>query len=317
MKAVFFNGELSLRDLPVPDAVSKAEALVRVRLAGICNTDLEITSGYMGFQGILGHEFAGEVVESPVACQVGRRVVGGINAGCGQCRWCRADMARHCPHRTVLGILNRDGAFAEFVSLPVDNLIQVPDSIPDEQAVFVEPLAAAMEIVEQVHLQPRQRVAVFGDGKLGLLIAMALRLTGCELTLVGKHPDKMRLVESLGVTTRKVSDLDDSRFEVVVEATGSHEGLPLAVKHTEPRGTVVLKTTSHAPLRYNTAPVVIDEITILGSRCGRFEPALRLLERRLVDPRPLIEQVFPLDQALAAFEAAARPGTLKILLDLR
>jgi threonine dehydrogenase-like Zn-dependent dehydrogenase len=317
VKALYFDQKLSLRDLPTPEAVAKGEALIRVRLAGICNTDLEITSGYMGFQGVLGHEFVGEVVESPDGSLMGERVVGEINAGCGECRWCRADMARHCPNRTVLGILNRDGAFAEFVSLPVVNLYRVPDGIPDEQAVFVEPLAAAMEIQEQLQIEPRHRVSVFGDGKLGLLIAMALRLTGCEITLVGKHPKKMRLVESLGVVTREVTSLDDERFDLVVEATGSPEGLPLAVKHTEPRGTVVLKTTSHAPLQYNTAPIVIDEITIVGSRCGRFKPALRVLDRGLIDPRPLIEQILPFDRALAAFEVASRPGSLKILLDLR
>ncbi len=317
MKAVRFDRNLTLEDVPVPEAVAHGEALIRVRMAGICNTDLEITAGYMGFRGTLGHEFVGEVAESPDSSWVGRRVVGEINAGCGECRWCRVGMERHCPKRTVLGILNRDGVFAEFVSLPVDNLRAVPEAVADEQAVFAEPLAAAMEILEQLHLPPWRRVAVLGDGKLGLLIAMALRHTGCELTLIGKHREKMRLVEPLGIRTVPVARLGDQRFDVVVEATGSSDGLPLAVQHTEPRGTVVLKTTSHAPLQYNTAPVVIDEITIVGSRCGRFQPALRMLAQGLVDPRPLIDQVFPLSQALAAFEVASRPGALKILLDLR
>lgn len=317
MKALYFDAKLSLRDVPTPEAVARGEALIRVRMAGICNTDLEITAGYMGFRGILGHEFVGEVVDAPEQTLLGKRVVGEINAGCGECHWCRSDLARHCPNRTVLGILNRDGVFAEYVSLPVANLFPVPDSIPDEQAVFTEPLAAAMEILEQVHLQPDQQVAVFGDGKLGLLITMALRLTGCRLTVVGKHVEKMRLVEPLGVATKVVSELGDERFDVVVEATGSPQGLPIAIQHTRPRGTVVLKTTSHAALNYNPAPVVIDEISLVGSRCGRFEPALRVLHRGLVDPRPLIQEVYPFDEALEAFQVAARPGARKILLDMR
>ncbi len=287
---------------------------MRVLLAGICNTDLEIIRGYMGFSGILGHEFVGVVEQATDQRLAGQRVAGEINAGCGSCNLCRSGMERHCPHRSVLGILHRQGAMAEYVSLPERNLIPVPASVPDNAALFVEPLAAAVEILEQVKIEPCHDLLVIGDGKLGLLTAMVLRLTGCAVTLVGKHEDKLALVRSPGVRAIGLDELHttDERFDVVVEASGHPSGWDLAVQRIKPRGTFVLKSTYAEALHFNPAPIVINEVTIVGSRCGRFEPALRFLEQGLIDPLPLLVDIMPLDQAVEAFAAAQSKGTLKI-----
>jgi threonine dehydrogenase-like Zn-dependent dehydrogenase len=291
---------------------------VKVRLAGVCKTDVEICRGYMDFRGVLGHEFVGTVEQSPQGEMVGARVVGEINVGCGRCIWCSQAMERHCPNRTVLGILGRDGAMAEYVSLPLSNLVAVPDEVEDERAVFVEPIAAALEILEQVKIEPGHRVLIIGDGKLGMLVCMVLRLTGCEVTLVGKHPEKMALAEGMGASTISLGDLPENPvpFDVVVEASGNPTGWNLAVNVVRPRGTIVLKSTYHGELHFNPAPLVIKEISIVGSRCGRFAPALRLLKRGLVDPTPLISGIFPLDRAEEAFKRSDNSDCFKILLKM-
>ena len=313
MKAICFDGSVAMRDIEQP-AARDGEALVRVRVAGVCNTDLEIARGYMGFRGVLGHEMVGEVQEHPDPSWIGRRVAAEINLACGACETCTRGLARHCPNRTVLGIVGKDGCFAEHVTLPVANLHPVPDELPDEAAVFIEPLAAAFEIVEQIHVPPDARVAVLGDGKLGLLCALVLRETGCDLTLVGKHPGKMRHVGELGVRTCAPDALGSAKIDIIVEATGSPSGLALALAHLRPRGTLVLKSTFHGATALDTAKLVIDELHLVGSRCGPFPPALRALATRRIDPTPLLDQVYPLDEGLRALEHAARPGVLKIAL---
>jgi threonine dehydrogenase-like Zn-dependent dehydrogenase len=319
MKALRFEGgELRVRDVPRPDA--EGEAVVRVTLAGVCNTDLEIARGYAGFEGTLGHEFTGTVEDAPreFAHLVGRRVVGEINAGCGACELCRDGDARHCPRRTVLGIVGRDGAFAESLRLPATNLLAVPDSVTDERAVFAEPLAAACGIMERVRIEPRARVAVVGDGKLGLLCAQTIRLmTGAHVTLVGKHESKMAIARRRGVETLKAGELgagERRAFDFAVEASGSAGGFRTALSLLRPRGTLVLKSTFHGTTEIEAAPVVVDEISVVGSRCGRFAPALELLARGRVDVESLVAEEFPLADAARAFERAAAPGVLKVLL---
>ena len=314
MKALYLKqNQLTVQSLPRPELQAQ-QALIRVRMAGICNTDLELVKGYMGFEGVPGHEFVGVVEEAPDASWVQKRVCGEINFGCGACEACRQGLSRHCPNRTVLGILNQNGAFAEYVAVPVENLHAVPETLPDEAAVFVEPVAAALEILEQVQIEPAQRVAVVGDGKLGLLIAQVLRLTGCELSLVGKHRRKLALAESWGISTHLADALPEVRHDLVVEASGSPSGFETALRLLRPRGTLVLKSTYHGRLDLDAAPIVIDEIQIVGSRCGPFAPAVRLLAQGLVQVEPLVEQVYPFDQVLKAFEHAAQPETLKVLV---
>ncbi|QQS45797.1 MAG: alcohol dehydrogenase catalytic domain-containing protein [Acidobacteriota bacterium] len=309
------NGELRLAEIGVPDRPE--EALVRVTLAGICNTDLEIVRGYAGFSGTLGHEFVGVVERSPDPSQVGRRVVGEINAGCGRCELCLGGDARHCAERTVLGIHGRDGAFAEYVSLPPGNLLEVPDGVSDRQAVFVEPLAAACSILEQVEIGPGHRTAVIGDGKLGQLISRVLARTGCDLVLIGKHAGKLELAARSGVNTldaARASEGLEGRFDFVVEASGNPSGFELAMKLVRPRGTIILKSTFHGKLEIDTARIVVDEISIVGSRCGRFSDALELLADGAFDLEPLIAATCQLDRGIEAMAAARRPGTLKVLL---
>lgn len=313
MKALVFDEALRIAERDVPKRRS-GEALVRVRLAGICNTDLEITKGYMRFSGVLGHEFVGEVEACSDAGWVGRRVVGEINVGCRECTDCRSGRERHCRGRSVLGILGKDGCFAEYITLPVKNLVGVPDSVPDEAAVFVEPLAAACEILEQVSVGPTQSVAVMGDGKLGQLVARVLRLTGCRLAVYGKHPEKLRLLDFPGVVARLAAEGDGRRYDAVVDATGSAGGFEEALDRVRPGGRLILKSTTHESGRFHAAKIVVDEIRIVGSRCGPFEPALRLLESGLVDVKSLVTGEYPLDDGIRAFEDAAAPSCLKILL---
>jgi threonine dehydrogenase-like Zn-dependent dehydrogenase len=317
VKALVFDGKLSLKDLPVPKPATN-EALVRVLTAGICKTDVEISRGYMNFQGILGHEFVGIVEQSPNIEQLGCRVVGEINAGCGTCSWCKAGMERHCPNRTCLGILGRNGAMAEYLTLPPSNLITVPENLSSEKAVFAEPLAAALEILEQVHIKPADEVLVIGDGKLGLLICMVLRLTGCKLLLVGKHAEKLEYFEKLHGSTALLHEFADTRdkFDIVVEASGSPGGWRLAVDRVKPRGTLILKSTYHGNLEFNPAPLVIDEITVVGSRCGQLAPALRIMSLGLVDPAPLISGIFPLAEAETAFVKSQESASMKVLLKI-
>jgi len=315
------NKTLSFRsDLETPD-ISSDEALVRVRLAGICSTDLEMVRGYYPYTGIPGHEFVGEVVQSSSDEWVGTRVVGEINASCGECNACRAGRPTHCEYRTVLGIVNHDGAFAEYLRLPLTNLHQVPDAVPDQQAVFIEPLAAACEILEQVHIQPTDRVLVLGAGRLGLLIAQMLALTGCKLQVAvrsthSRHAETRRMLLGWQIDVIDPEAIQTGMADVVIEVTGSPDGFSIAHKAIRPRGTLVMKSTYHGTLNVDFSSIVVDEITIVGSRCGPFGPALRLLETGKVDPLPLISAHYSLEDGLAAFEKAGRSGVLKVLLDL-
>jgi len=336
MRAIFFDGQLRLaNDYPQPTLLP-GEALIRPTLVGICNTDIEITRGYMGFQGVLGHEFVGVVADCAERAWVGRRVVGEINAACFRCEVCARGDASHCPERTTLGIDRRDGAMADLFSLPIACLHEVPARVSDEAAVFVEPLAAALEILERAHIRPTERVAVIGDGKLGLLCAQALRLPGCEVVVVGRHPERWELLHGLKIATVHANSLDErhtikdessaalaehsstvvgpSSFDMVVDCTGHPSGLAIARRLVRPRGRLLLKSTFAAESGLNLSMLVVDEVALLGSRCGPFAPALRLLERRLVLTEPLIEGRFALSDGLNAFKAAA--GRLKVLLEV-
>ncbi|MGE0131063.1 MAG: alcohol dehydrogenase catalytic domain-containing protein [Blastocatellales bacterium] len=309
------NNKLRLADLPIPRR--EDEALVRMIMAGICNTDIEIVRGYAAFNGALGHEFVGVVEDSPERSQIGRRVVGEINTGCGQCDLCRANDPRHCLNRTVLGIRGRDGAFAEYLSLPPQNLLTVPDGVSDRQAVFTEPLAAACEILDQVEINGAHRVAIIGDGKLGQLISRVIATTECDLTLIGKHAGKLELAARAGIKTAELDALEidpASRFDFVVEASGSASGLRLALDLVRPRGAIIIKSTFHGAVELDTSKIVVNEISVIGSRCGRFENALRLLESGKVDVEPLIAREYKLADGVEAIAEAERPGTLKVLL---
>jgi alcohol dehydrogenase len=313
MEAIVFDGSLRVvRDRPEPQ-LTAGEALIRPHLVGICNTDIEITRGYKGFRGVLGHEFVGTVVACADRSWVGRRVVGEINAACLRCSTCLRGDALHCPERTTLGINRRDGAMAELLSLPIACLHTLPDSLPDEAAVFAEPLAAAIEILEQAHLRPTERVAVVGDGKLGALIVQVLRLPGCAITLVGRHPERWELFRRQGIDCVRPEQAE-GRFDLVVDCTGQPAGLATARQLVRPRGRLLLKSTFSAPSELDLSALVVDEIALLGSRCGPFAPALRLLERGLVETEPLISARFPLRDGLAAFAAAT--GRLKVLLEV-
>jgi alcohol dehydrogenase len=317
MRALYFDGKLKYQPNAHPPTPPPGEALIRTRLAGICNTDIEIARGYMGFKGILGHEFVGVVEQADDAPElVGRRVVGEINAYCGECATCRRGDPTQCPHRTTLGIARRDGVMADYFTLPAKLLYPLPDSIPDEWAVFSEPLAAACEILEQLHIRPMERVIVLGDGKLGLLIAQVLQLTGCDLLAIGRHAEKLDILKRRGIRTQLAGETIEPGADIVVEATGSAEGFAAARSLVRPRGTLVLKSTFHGDVSLNLSMLVVDEVTVVGSRCGPFAAALRLLEQRLIEVEPLIHATFPLDEGLVAFERAVAPGVLKVLLSV-
>lgn len=317
MKAVVFDNELKLDknyEKPVP---KKGEALIKVSVAGICNTDLEITKGYMGYKGILGHEFVGvvEEINADDKSLLGKRVVGEINCGCGNCAWCHQGLERHCPNRQTLGIWQKDGCFAEYLAMPLDTLLEIPENVSDEQAVFVEPFAAGLEILEQLHVQPIQKVVILGDGKLGLLIALGLSACNLDVLLIGKHQSKLDIAAKQGVKTKLLSDLEIKKeWDFVVEATGSISGFETALALTKPRGTLVLKSTVAASKEFNLAPIVIDEIRVQGSRCGRFAPALRLIATGKIDFSPLITAVYHVDQAIEAFEKNKEGNSLKVLI---
>ncbi|MGQ9586343.1 MAG: MDR/zinc-dependent alcohol dehydrogenase-like family protein [Anaerolineae bacterium] len=315
MKALRYTGKTIelVRDHPEP-ALKPGEALLRVRMAGICNTDLEVLRGYADFAGTLGHEFVAMVESCGDPAWVGKRVVGEINLTCGQCAMCRRGLPSHCLERTVLGIRRRDGAFAEFLTLPVRNLHAVPESLSDQQAVFVEPLAAALEILEQVAIRPSDRVLVLGDGKLGLLVVQVLRLTGCDLTLVGHHLENLALAQGWGACTRLEGDGVPGMADVVVDCTGSPSGFALALEKVRPRGTLVLKSTYHGRVEADLSALVVNEVTVVGSRCGPFGAAIRLLQQRLVDVAPLVSRTYVLDDGEEALRHAAEPGVLKVLL---
>lgn len=315
MVSVFLeDGQVELRDVPVP-ACSPGMALIRLLTAGICNTDIELKRGYYGFCGCPGHEFVGQVVAADTPALIGKRVAGEINLACGTCKWCLRGLGCHCPTRTVLGIVRHPGAFAEFLTLPEVNLHVLPDSVPTEAAVFIEPLAAACEILDQVQIPTGSAVAVLGDGKLGLLVAQVLQANGLQVHQFGRHPEKLRIAAKQGVTTEIARDaMPEAEYEWVVDATGSREGLQTAVRMTQPRGTVILKSTVHGLVPLDTAPVIVDELTLVGSRCGRFEPALALLTTGRVDVASMISGIYPLSRAVEAFEHAERNGTLKVLM---
>ncbi len=315
MKALYFDGRLALREVEKPRP-GPGEALIQVTLAGVCGTDLEILKGYSGFRGILGHEFVGHVVECAEKKWVGKRVVGEINISCGECDLCLWGLGRHCSRRTVLGIANRDGAFAEYLVLPVVNLHEVPKSIPDEAAVFVEPLAAAAEILEQMTVLPATQVAVLGDGRLGLLVAQVLHQAKANVTVIGKHGWKLDLARSWGIkgTTAGDGQVRDRSFRVVIEATGSPTGLRDALRLVAPRGTVVMKSTFQEKAQFDSSKLVVDEITLLGSRCGNFSIALDLLARGQVKVGHLLSKTFPLEAGLEAFAYVKETPCLKVLL---
>ena len=311
------DGRLDLCDRPRPFLPD--ECLIGVRMAGICGTDLEILAGYAGFRGVPGHEFVGVVEWAPEGADgwLGRRIVGEINIGCGQCRLCREGVRAHCERRQVLGIRGRDGAFAEYVALPARNLHLVPDDLSDDVAVFVEPLAAACRITEQLDLSNAPEAAVLGDGRLGWLVAQVLRHAGVRVTVVGRHAEKLAIARrfDLEAVAADGTDAMRGRFDVVVDATGRPEGLPSALALVRPRGTVVLKSTFHGAAQIATFPIVVDEVTIVGSRCGPFPKAIDLLSRGAVDVRPLVSGVYPLSRWSDAF-AAARTN-LKVLIDMK
>jgi len=316
MPALYFDGKLALREMPRPEP-APGEALVHVRLAGVCGTDREVLRGYRDFRGIPGHEFFGEVAGPPDSPLLGQRVVGEINLPCRTCAYCRQGLAKHCEKRRVLGISGKDGTFAHYLTLPEENLHPVPGAVADEAAVFTEPLAAALAVSEAAPESLTQRVLVIGDGVLGLLTAFTLALRGLETHLVGHYREHLDLAEPYGIKTCLEQELAPSAFDLVVEASGSPGGLLLALKRVRPRGTVVLKSTFAGQAPLDPALVVVPEVRLVGSRCGPFPAALRLLERGWLDPRPLISRVFPLSQGVAALDYARQPGVLKVLLHCR
>ncbi len=322
MNALVFDGSLRfVADYPTPRP-EPGDALVRVRLAGICNTDLEITRGYKGFHGVLGHEFVGTVEAAEDTAWVGRRVVGEINITCGECAYCTGGMPTHCTRRKALGIFGHDGAFAEYLTLPVRNLHPVPDTLSDEEAVFTEPLAAALEVLEMVDIRPADHVAVVGDGKLGLLVAQVMHLVGAHVTVVGRHEERLAWMARLGMSTHHIPRGAPStlptipspfgKADVVVDCTGSPQGFATARALVRSRGTLVMKSTYHGRLEVDMTSLVVDEVRVVGTRCGPFEPALRLLAEGRVEVLPLIETTYPLAEGPAAFEHAR--GRLKVLL---
>jgi len=316
MLALYFDGDLRLLEVPKPEP-GPGEVLIRVHLAGVCRTDIEVLHGYRPFTGILGHEFVGVVEGPPDSPWLGRRIVGEINLACGSCPWCRQGLARHCRSRRVLGIQGRDGVFAQFLTLPAANLHAMPDNLPDEAAVFTEPLAAALAVTGSISGLAESRVLVVGDGPLGLLSAFVLTLQGAEVHLAGHYAEHLALAEPYGVKGFLETDLRGRDYEVVVEASGSPRGLALALERVRPRGTVILKSTYKGQVPLDPATLVVPEVRLVGSRCGPFPAALRLMARGWIDPQPLISQRFPLSQACVAMAQAQQPGVLKVLLDCK
>ncbi len=314
MNAIYYDGKLTYRtDLPEPQR-AKGEALIKVTLRGICRTDLELTKGYMNFRGVPGHEFVGIVEDADDKTLIGGRVVGDINCGCGECPECRIDDEHHCQNRTVLGILGRDGAFAEKLTLPEKNLHTVPDFISDEEAVFIEPLSAAFRVAEQVKVINND-VLVLGDGKLGLLIAQSLAFLRADVVLCGRHPEKMELIQMANLTTKTADELlPNKKYSVVIEATGSKEGFLTAMERIKPRGKLVIKSTLAEQPYVDLNQIIVDEISIIGSRCGSFEQGIALLEQKGVKVKELIQKTYRLEKGLKAFEEAGKTGALKILL---
>ena len=315
MRALVFDQSLSYRPRQAEPAEGEGDSRLRVLRAGICSTDLEICKGYMGFHGVLGHEFVAEVLESPSKELIGQRVVGEINVVCGRCDLCLSGLSNHCRNRSVVGILNHGGAFAEYLRLPAANLHVLPKGVDDDQAVFVEPLAAACQILKQIKLDGKKWVTVLGDGRLGLLVAQVLRNAGCPVRVIGKHADKLALCEKWSIRSRPLGDISPRHDQdVVVDCTGSAAGLELAMQMVRPPGTIILKSTVAAGKAINLAPLVIDEIQVIGSRCGPFREAIRLLAEKSVDVTSLIHRRMKLEQGVEAMELAGRAGVLKVVL---
>ena len=315
MKGLVFDETLKLvNDLDKPSP-NKGEVLIKTSMVGICNTDYEITKGYMGYKGVLGHEFVGVVVDGD-SDWIGKRVVGEINLGCNNCSYCAQGLQRHCPNRGTLGIWQKDGCFQEYFTLPVENLLEVPNNVSDEEIVFIEPIAAAMEILEQVHIKPFEKVALLGDGKLGLSIALILNAYNINFVHIGKHGDKLEISKNMGSKTMLLNDVKDltAQFDYVIEATGSTGGFETSLSLVKPRGTLILKSTIAAKEGLNLAGVVVNEITIVGSRCGLFAPAMRLFENKKINVKPLISKILPFDKALEGFELNGDKETIKVLL---
>ncbi len=316
MRALVFKNKLHYQtDYPIPRP-QHDEALIRVTHAGICNTDFEIIKGYMGFQGVLGHEFVGVVERCNEKHLVGKRVVGEINLGCGACSYCQNQMQSHCPNRSVLGILNKDGVFAEYITLPVRNLHLIPDSISDEEAVLVEPLAAAFEITHQVDIKPHDKVCVLGDGKLGILVGQVLSITGCNLVVVGNHKKKLSILQGRGIETKVRSTFKEREFDLVIDCTGSPSGVETALKIVRPGGRIIIKTTIAKREIVDLNRVVVNELTLIGSRCGPFPPAIKAIETGEVDLYPLISSRFPLEDGIKAFKYAFKKDALKVILKI-
>ncbi len=327
MRSLIFDQNLTFDPRRREPALDDGDTLLRVRQAGICSTDLEITRGYMGFKGILGHEFVADVVSSPQKDLIGQRVVGEINVVCGRCDLCLSGLSTHCRQRSVLGILNHDGAFADFVRLPAVNLHVLPTIVDDDQAVFVEPLAAAFQVTKQLgpqggtgrggSIETRRWVTVLGDGRLGLLVAQVLRNAGYPVRLVGKHPEKLAICEKWSIRSRLLADISPRHDQdVVVDCTGSANGFELAMQMVRPRGTIVLKSTFAAGKALNLAPLVVDEISVIGSRCGPFKEAIRALAEKEIDVTSLIYRRMKLDQGTEAMRLATTPGVLKVILTM-
>jgi len=314
MHALVFNEQLDFFDNVSVPTPAKNEALIKIQYAGICNTDLEITRGYMGFNGIPGHEFVGIVEQSNDQNIIGKRVVGDINIGCGKCTLCIAGLSNHCPVRSVLGILHKNGAFAEYVTLPVRNLHIVPDSVSDKEAVFTEPLAAAFEILHQINIMKSQRVCVLGDGKLGLLVSQVMSTTGCDLVVVGKHAQKLLLLQNMNIRTETAASFDENNFDVVIECTGSSSGIEKALHIVRPGGKIVLKTTAAVQGKIDLNHIVINEISLIGSRCGPFPDALKAIEAGCFNLLPLISAEYSLKDGLKAMDHASKRGVIKIIL---
>ncbi len=318
MRAIVFDQNLRFDPRRAEPALELGDSLVKVHQAGICSTDLEITRGYMGFKGVLGHEFVGTVVSSPKKELVGQRVCGEINCVCGRCDMCLSGLSNHCRNRTVVGIVNHDGAFADVVRIPSQNLHVLPSSIDDDQAVFIEPLAAAFAVLKQVRLESRTWVTVLGDGRLGLLVAQVLRNVGCPVRVIGKYPAKLAMCEKWQIRSRLLNDIAARQDQdVVVDCTGSASGFELAMKMVRPRGTIVLKSTFASGKPLNLAPVVVDEITLVGSRCGPFREAINALSEKSVDVISLISRRMKIEQGVEAFEVAGRKDVLKVILTMQ
>jgi threonine dehydrogenase-like Zn-dependent dehydrogenase len=316
MKALYLeNNSLTVRnDYPDPD-LQPGDALLRVNLAGICSTDLELVKGYgVGFTGVLGHEFVGEVIAAADAHWIGQRVVSSINIGCGKCYWCLGNVPEHCEWRQTIGIHDRDGAFADYIAVPIANLHPVPDKVPDEAAVFTEPLAAALRIREQVVVRPSAKTAVIGPGRLGMLVGLVMALSGSDVTMLGRQTSSLRLPEKMGLKTGLSADFPENSFDLIVEVTGNQAGFAEGLRLIRPLGTIILKSTFHGHSNLNMTKIVVDEISVIGSRCGPFAPALRLLAHKQIDVHSLIDKVYSLSKGMDAIDYAANPGIRKVLL---